>query len=119
MDGGHHQRRLPPSDQPLARFLGIGRIEAVELFFNPDGTYRDYDRAFPGTRTGGKLEIVERLRAELGPSKVVMVGDGVSDLETGPAVDLFVAFGGFVVREKVKRGAGAFVRSLSALPKLV
>jgi phosphoserine phosphatase len=105
--------------EPLARFLGIARIEAVELFFNADGSYRDYDRAFPCTRTGGKVEVIERLRAEFSPSKVVMVGDGASDLETRPAVDLFVGFGGFVVREKLTREAAAFVRSLSAVPALV
>ena len=105
--------------EPLARYLGIARIEAVDLYFNPDGTYRDFDRAFPCTRTGGKVEVVERLRAELGPTKVVMVGDGASDLETRPVVDLFIAFGGFVAREKVKREAGAFVRSLSEIPGLV
>lgn len=105
--------------EPLARFLGIGRIEAVDLYFNPDGTYLGFDRAYPCTRTGGKVEVIERLRNEFGPSKVVMVGDGASDLETRPAVDLFVAFGGYVVREKVKREAGAFVRLLSEIPALV
>jgi phosphoserine phosphatase len=108
-----------PAIEPLAAFLGIQRIEAVELFFAADGTYRDYDRDFPCTRTGGKLEVINRLRAELEPQKVVMVGDGVSDLESRPAVDLFVGFGGFVVRDRLKREAAAFVHSLAAVPALV
>jgi phosphoserine phosphatase len=105
--------------EPLAAFLGIGRIEAVDVFFSADGNYRAYDREFPCTRTGGKLEVIKRLRAELGPQKVVMVGDGASDLETRPAVDLFVGYGGFVAREKLRREAPAFVLSLAAVPALV
>jgi phosphoserine phosphatase len=105
--------------EPLAAFLGIRRIEAVELVFAADGTYRAYDRDFPCTRTGGKLEVINRLRAELGPQKVVMVGDGASDLETRPGVDLFVGFGRFVARDRLMREAAAFVHSLAALPALV
>jgi phosphoserine phosphatase len=48
-----------------------------------------------------------------------MVGDGASDLETRPAVDLFVGYGGFVAREKLRREAPAFVLSLAAVPALV
>ncbi len=105
--------------EPLAAFLGVGRIEAVDLFFAADGTYRGFDRDFPCTRSGGKIEVIDRLRAEYNPEKVVMVGDGASDLETRPAVDLFVGFGGFVAREKLKREAAAFVHSLAAVPALV
>lgn len=48
-----------------------------------------------------------------------MVGDGVSDLETRPEVDLFVGYGGFVSREKVEREAAVFIRSLEAILPLV
>jgi phosphoserine phosphatase len=105
--------------RPLADFLGIERVEAVDLFFNADGTYKGYDAAYPSTRSGGKLDIIASLRAEFRPERVVMVGDGVSDLEVKPAVDLFVGFGGFATRERVKREAAAFVTSLSAVPALL
>jgi phosphoserine phosphatase len=48
-----------------------------------------------------------------------MIGDGVSDLETKPVVDLFVGFGGFTTRDRVKRESEVFVTSLSAVTKLV
>jgi phosphoserine phosphatase len=105
--------------RPLAAFLGIARIEAVDLHFAADGSYAGYDTSYPSTRTGGKREIVDRLRRELGPTMVVMVGDGVSDLETAPSVDLFVGFGGFVGRDRVRREAGKFVTSLAAIPALL
>ena len=105
--------------EPLAALLGIARIEAVGLRFGADGAYQGFDRAFPATRTGGKRLIVERLRSELGPGKTVVVGDGVSDLEAAPAADLFIGFGRFVTRERVKREAAAFVTSLAEIPALV
>ena len=104
---------------PLAAFLGVGRIEAVDLFFAGDGSYAGYDSSYPSTRTGGKAEIIRRLRAELRPERVVMVGDGASDLETVPVVDLFIGFGGFTARENVRSGAPAFVTSLASVPGLV
>lgn len=105
--------------RPMAERLGISRIEAVDLYFTPDGAYAGYDAGYPSTRSGGKVEIIQRLRKELRPEKVVMIGDGVSDLETMPVVDFFVGFGGYAVRERVRREAPAFLTSLSDLPGLL
>jgi len=101
--------------RPLASFLGIERVEAVDLFFDAAGGYRGYDAAYPTTRSGGKIEIIRRLRAELRPSRVVMVGDAVSDLETASVVDLVVGFGRYAARDRVRREAGAYITSLDAL----
>ena len=101
--------------RPLADFLGVARIEAVELNFGPDGNYRGYDATCPSTRSGGKATIVARLRRELHPEKTVMVGDGVSDLEARSAADRFIGFGRYVVRPRVKAEASAFILSLAEL----
>ncbi len=108
-----------PAIAPLAVELGITRIEAVDLFFDATGNYRGYDEHYPTTRSGGKPEIIRALKAELKPSRIVMVGDGASDLETKPEVDLFVGFGRYTARAKVEREAGAFIRSLDQLPALL
>lgn len=105
--------------RPLADHLGIARVEAVDLFFDEVGGYAGYDEAYPTTRSGGKPEVIARLRAEYGAERVVMVGDGVSDLETKTVVELFVGFGRYVAREKVRAGAGRFVHALSELPGIV
>ena len=42
------------------------------------------------------------------PARVVMIGDGISDLETKSDVDIMVGFGGVLAREKVKQGADAW-----------
>ena len=108
-----------PVIAPLAAHLGIARIEAVDLHFDASGHYTGYDEKFPTTRSGGKPEIMRALKAELHPARIVMVGDGVSDLETKGEVDLFVGFGGYVERPKVKAGAVAFIHRLAELIPLL
>ena len=105
--------------QPLADYLGVTRIEAVELKFTAEGEYDGFDETAPTARSGGKPEIVARLKAELKPETTVMVGDGVSDLEAKPQVDRFVGFGGYIVRAKVKAGADVFITSLAELLKIL
>ena len=105
--------------EPLAKLLGIDRIEAVRLDFDAAGAYAGFDAAHPATRKGGKPEIVRALRAEFRPVRTVAVGDGVSDLETKDEVDLFVGFGRYAERAKVKAGAHAFIKSLADLPPLL
>lgn len=105
--------------QPLANHLGIDRVEAVPLKFNPDGSYAGYDTSAPPSRNGGKPEILTSMIDELHPAKSVMVGDGISDLETQDVVDSFIGFGGFAKRERVVQDADHFIHSLSELPKLL
>ena len=94
-----------PIIKPLAERLGIKHVEAVPLFFGNSGEYAGYGESFPTTRNLGKNEIIRDWKKALLPEQVIMIGDGVSDLETKPDVDLMIGFGGVVVREKVKQGA--------------
>jgi len=105
--------------EPLAAYLGVERIEAVPLHFNEDGSYAGYDTSAPPTRNGGKPEIVASLKAEFHPEKVVMVGDGISDLEAQGEVDTFIGFGRYAAREKVQAQADHFVTSLEQIPALI
>ena len=114
VSGGFTQAILP-----LARHLGIARVEAVRLRFNPDGSYAGFDEAAPTCRSRGKNAVARRLRAELGAAEVVMVGDGASDLEVKGDADRVIGFGRFAERPKVKAGADAFIRSFAELPALL
>jgi len=104
--------------EPLAAYLGIDRIEAVPLLFKEDGSYDHFDDTYPTTYNGGKPEIIEALKGEFSPEKVIMVGDGVSDLETQDMVDHFIGFGGYTPREKVKKDAEFFIYQLDEILKL-
>jgi phosphoserine phosphatase len=106
--GGIEQAILPVADA-----LGIpGRnVHAVALKFDVHGHYQDFDRRSFLTRNGGKELAVRDIRAR-SHGKAAFVGDGVSDLEAKPAVDLFIGFGGVVVRPRVKENADVYVTSL-------
>lgn len=97
-----------PLIRPLAHLLGIRHVEAVPLFLNESGTYAGYGTDYPTTRNLGKNEIIREWKQATRPARVVMIGDGISDLETKSDVDLMVGFGGIVAREKVRRGAGVW-----------
>ena len=105
--------------RPLAKELGVTRVEAVELFFGAGGMYRGFDETCPTARSGGKPEVIRKLRSELKPDEIVMVGDGTSDLEAKPVVDRFVGFGRYVVRARVKAESSAFIYALEELTRLL
>ncbi len=104
---------------PLAKFLGVARVEAVVLKFNEDGTYAGFDETCPTSKSKGKNMIARRLRADFKAQIVVMVGDGASDLEVKGDVDKVIGFGRYVVRPKVKAGADAFIMALEELPGIL
>jgi phosphoserine phosphatase len=97
--------------RPLADTLNIRNVHGVKLTFEADGSYKDFDRRSFLTRTGGKELVVRDVRAR-SHGKAALVGDGVSDLEAKPAVDLFIGFGGVVVRPRVKENADLYVTDL-------
>lgn len=104
---------------PLAAFLGIDRVEAVPLHLDSNGNYIEFDNSYPTTYNGGKPEIIERLKKEFSPERIIMVGDGASDLETKSGVDLFVGFGKYTDREKVRKGSDHFIYSLAELLEII
>ncbi len=91
-----------PLIQPLAAQLGISHVEAVPLYFHEDGSYKGYGSDYPTTRNLGKNEVIREWKEAMLPQNVIMIGDGFSDLETKPDVDMFIGFGGVVARAKVK-----------------
>jgi phosphoserine phosphatase len=93
---------------PLASHLGVRNVHAVSLKFDDAGRYADFDRRSFLTRPGGKEIVVRDVRAR-SHGRAAFVGDGASDLEAKPAVNLFIGFGEVVVRDRVKENADVFV----------
>ncbi|MBD5779528.1 HAD-IB family phosphatase [Pelagicoccus sp. NFK12] len=104
---------------PFARHLGVERVRAVDLIFDDAGRYLGFDGNCPTSRMGGKMKVIDADKAERGATQTVMVGDGSSDLETQPFVDLFIGYGGYLERAKVKAEAKQFVYKLSDIPALL
>lgn len=107
---------------PFARRLGVAgeAVAAVELRFDPSGSYAGFDPASPLARAGGKRRVLEAWRDTL-PAPVMLVGDGATDLEARPAVDQFVAFAGVLQHPAVLAQADRVIRdlSLASIPALV
>ncbi|CAI7995168.1 Phosphoserine phosphatase [Geodia barretti] len=101
--------------EPLADHLGIPRdhVFANKLLFTENGEYRGFDESQPTSRSGGKPTVVAEIKKK--HKTVVMIGDGATDMEASPPADLFIGFGGNVVREKVKEGASWFVYKFQEL----
>lgn len=102
---------------PLAAKLGVKSVHAVRLRFAGDA-YQGFEPSFL-TRTGGKEIVIRDLRART-KGKAAMIGDGASDLEAKPAVDLFIGFGGVHIRPRVRQNADVFVTEMPAvIPYLI
>ena len=102
-----------PLIQPLARHLGIDHVEAVPIYFHDDGSYKGYAADYPTTRNLGKNEVIREWKQALLPERVMMMGDGMSDMETQPDVDVFIGFGGVVARTKVASGCDYWLTDMT------
>lgn len=110
---------LLPAILPFAEWLGLAAtdVAAVAVEFAPDGRYAGFDEGSPLARSGGKRIVVEAWRPSL-PGPVLLVGDGVTDLEARPAVDRFLAFTGVAARPAVVAAADGVLPGPSLLPLL-
>jgi phosphoserine phosphatase len=63
----------------------------------------------------GKSNVIKEIKKNFPLHRFVMIGDGVTDLETKDTVDLFIGFGGNVIRERVKEECDLFVTSFDEI----
>jgi phosphoserine phosphatase len=112
ISGGLRQAILP-----LADYLGLpeSHVHAVNIYFNEDGSYRDYELDSPLARTGGKAVVVGSLK---GQGSLVMIGDGKTDLEAKQAGATVLGFGGVVDRAIVRELADFYTTEPSLLSVL-
>lgn len=108
---------LRPPVEALARELGLldGSVAAVDISFDGEGHYLDFERASPLARSGGKPDVIREWEL---PRPSLLVGDGATDLEARSAVDSFAAFMGVAYREAVARSADVVIDSPSIAPVL-
>ena len=105
--------------EPIADTLGIptSHVHANNLLFAADGSYAGFDESEFTSRSGGKAEACKALRAAHGYGRVVMVGDGATDMEARQpgGADIFICYGGVVFREKVAAGADWVIMDIRSL----
>jgi phosphoserine phosphatase len=107
ISGGLRQAILP-----LAARLQLpeSHVHAVDVYFNADGSYKDYEQTSPLARNGGKADIVSTLKGE---RSLVVVGDGKTDMEAKQAGAFVIGFGGVVDRAIVRELADVYVTDSS------
>ncbi|CAF1142140.1 unnamed protein product [Adineta ricciae] len=100
---------------PVAKSLNIPltNVFANQLLFNEDGSYAGFDEEEMTSDSGGKGRAIEYLKAKFGYQRLIMIGDGATDMEAN--ADGFIGFGGNVVRELVRDNAPWFVNSFYVL----
>ena len=94
----------------LARHLGIKKKHVIcnKVFHSEGGEYTGFDSKGPLSNNGGKAEAIKKVTKN-SSVRTVYIGDSVTDLEARDEVDLFVGYGGAVVREKVKKEADIYL----------
>lgn len=71
----------------------------------------------PLTATLGKNRVISGIRARH-PGRAMLIGDGGSDLEAHPEVDLFVGFGGVAYRQRVADESPVYIHKPALSPIL-
>jgi phosphoserine phosphatase len=98
ISGGYWQA-LPTVAHKLG--LANNQIVAIELWFDEQGNYVDFDRDNELCEPKGKAKVVAKLRHQFPGQSFAMIGDGMSDYETAEIVDRFICFAGVVKRPAV------------------
>jgi phosphoserine phosphatase len=103
---------------PLAKYLRLpeNHVHAVDIYFNEDGSYQNYDQNSPLAKTGGKAEICRRLTKPL--ESLVMIGDGKTDMEARQAGACVIGFGGVADRPVVRELADFYTEESSLVSVL-
>jgi len=113
ISGGIRQAILP-----LAEKLGLpaAHVHAVNVEFNADGSYKEFDQQSPLARNGGKATVCKQIKSE--GLTMAMIGDGKTDLEAKHAGAKVIGFGGVMKRDIVVEQADTFVNESSLMAVL-
>lgn len=104
-----------PAIDILAKHLSINlnQVLANDIYFDRSGNYAGFNHSHPLANNGGKGQIIAGLKDRL--CQPVFIGDGATDLEAQPFVDLFIGFGGVVERPAVRKSAQVYIDSPNLL----
>jgi len=94
---------------PLAALLNIDEqhVHAVDVLLDEKGEYISFNQESPLARNGGKTDVCLQLNPD--NKKMVMIGDGNTDMEAKKAGAFCIGFGGVVSRKIVQDQADVFV----------
>jgi len=104
---------LQPAVTVFGEFLKVPvqHIFAVDVQYDQQGNYVDFDHASPMTRKNGKREIVDHIK-KMRP-RTAYIGDGLSDYEVYDLVTRFIGFGGAYYRQQIEARCDFYLKCLS------
>lgn len=105
-----------PAVKEFAIRLGIAedRVFAVDLKFDEQGQYFDFDHTSPMTKGGGKCDVVAQIKQQ--HPRLLYVGDGKNDLDVHDDVAQFVGYGGAYYRPAIEAQCSDYIREPSLQP---
>jgi phosphoserine phosphatase len=107
-----------PAVKLFATMLGVPAENAfaVDLKFEQDGAYQDYDRAAHPAQDNGKRVIADQIRAQ--HESLIWIGDGMNDMVVKPDVKRFVGYGGAFYRPNIAKNSDYYIKCQSMTPLL-
>jgi phosphoserine phosphatase len=109
---------LRPAVTHFGELLGIPseNIFAVDIQFDTNGHYVDFEKTSPLVFNSGKHTIVTQLKKQ--HPAIIHIGDGLNDFVTHDTVTRFVGYGGVYYRENMANCCDYYITSLSMSPLL-
>nr|XP_033778522.1 phosphoserine phosphatase [Geotrypetes seraphini] len=95
--------------------IPLTNVFANRLKFYFNGEYAGFDESQPTAESGGKGKVIGLLKEKFGFRKLVMIGDGATDMEACPPADGFIGFGGNALRQQVKDKATWYITDFDEL----
>lgn len=109
---------LTPAVRIFGKLLQIAseNISAVDISFDANGRYLDFDRHSPLVKNNGKRSFILQLLKKY--NSIIYVGDGLNDLIVTDLVTRFIGFGGAFYRHNIAAQCQFYIKSPSLLPIL-
>jgi phosphoserine phosphatase len=99
-----------PGLLPFALQLGVAReyIYAVDVYFDKQGSYVNFDRHSPLVDNQGKYHVIKALTRQ--HKRIAHIGDGENDYVSNGLVDRFIGFGGVFYRPNLQAKCKYYIR---------
>jgi phosphoserine phosphatase len=109
---------LLPAVRSFANALSIDstQVFAVDIHFDAQGHYLNYDQHSPLVTNQGKREIVVQIKKTY--PEIAYVGDGMNDISVMDIVKRFIGYGGMFPRENIAALCDYYIRTRSLAPLL-
>lgn len=94
--------------------IPVENVFAVDLRFDQQGNFLDFERSSPLVNNDGKRAIVQQLKSQ--HQNIVHIGDGLNDVVTLDLVTRFIGYGGVAYRQNIAELCKYYINTLSFAP---